>query len=181
MIATLFGKKKVDEDKAATIFVNAILRLTEVGFPTVVEELRESPEFERPPEFGPGDDELFATIILAGNLMELPNHVDAGHDRRIACMAVSKFAQAFGLDSTELEKDVKALQSFMARINHPSKNTVYAMGKCVFHKYDLFSYQELYFRELKAPNPIILKRINGLMSCFLWDWAQYQEQYRITN
>ena len=32
MIATLFGKKKVDEEKAATIFVNAILRLTEQGF-----------------------------------------------------------------------------------------------------------------------------------------------------
>lgn len=180
MIATLFGKKKVDEEKAATIFVNAILRLTEQGFASVVAELQESPEFVKKPDFGPGDDELFAQIVLAGNLMELPQHVDAGHDRRITSLAISKFAVVFNSTGAEMEKDINELKSYMGRINHPSKNTVYAMSKAVFHKYDLFRYQDQYFRDVKAPNPIILKRLNGLMCWMVWDWAEYQEHFRIT-
>lgn len=181
MISTLFGKKKVSEDKTATIFVNAVLRLTEEGFPVVVEELVESPEFTEPPVFGPGDDELFARIVLAGNLLELPGHLDAGQDRRVTTLAISKFAEVFGRPAAEMEQDVNDLKSVMGRLNHPSRNTVRAMGKAVFHQYDLYRIQESYFRDLKAPNPIILKRLNGLMNWMLWDWKEYQDQFRITT
>jgi hypothetical protein len=179
MISTLFGKKKIAEDKAANVFVNAILRLSEEGFPLVVEELRESPEFLAPPVFGPGDDELFAQLILAGNLLELPNHVDAGHDRRIATLAIAKAAEVFNVPAPEFEQDVRDLMSFMGRINQPSKNTVLAMSKAVFHKYDLFRHQDAYFRDVKAPNPIVLKRLKELMGWMIWDWREYQEHFRI--
>jgi len=181
MITTLFGKKKMTEDKLANIFVNAVLELTDNGFPSIVAELQESPEFERMPAFGPGDDELFAQIVLAGNLMEAQRALPAGTDRRVFSLSISKFAHALGLSASDLETDVIAMQHYMERINHPSKNTVYAMGKAVFHKYDLFCFQDSYFRDMKAPNPIVLKRLNGLMECFLWNWKQVQEEYRITN
>ncbi len=67
----------------------------------------------------------------------------------------------------------------MERLNFPSKNTVYAMSKVLFHSYDLFCFQDPYFREMQVPNPIILKRLNGLMGYFLWNWTEVNEQYRI--
>ncbi|TXI82225.1 MAG: hypothetical protein E6Q44_02535 [Flavobacteriales bacterium] len=92
---------------------------------------------------------------------------------------MSKFAQATGLGTADLEREVRALQSQMERLNFPSKNTVYAMSKVIFHRYDLFCFQDSYFREMKAPNPIILKRLNGLMGYFIWNWTEVNEQYRI--
>lgn len=180
MIGTLFGKKKISEDKLANVFVNAVLRLTEQGYPTIVEELAEASEFVSRPVFGPGDDELFAQILFAGNLMEAPKHLGAGQDQRLAQHAYSKFAPLMDTSAAELETETIALQHFMARINHPSKNTVYAMSKAIFHKYDLFRHQDAYFREQKAPNPIVLGRINKLMAYCLWDWAELLEEWRVT-
>lgn len=181
MIGTIFGKKKISEDKFANVFVNAVLRLTEQGYPMVVAELEEAGEFVTRPVFGPGDDELFALILFAGNLMEAPKHMPAGQDQRLAQHAYSKFAPLMDTSAAELEMETIALQHFMSRINHPSKNTVYAMSKAIFQKYDLFRHQDVYFREQKAPNPIVLGRINKLMQYCLWDWADLLDDWKVTS
>lgn len=181
MISTLFGKKRISEDKLANMFVNALFVLTENGFPNVAAELNESPEFEGSPEISPQDDTRFTLIVLTGNLMELPRQLPSGQDKRIRSLALSKFAQAVGLTTSEVEAEVDRLRSLMDRLNYPSKRTVYAMSKALFQEYDLLRFQTSYFREMKAPNPIILKRLNGLMECFLWDWSEFGEQYRIAS
>ena len=97
-------------------------------------------------------------------------------------MSVSKFAQAVGRDATSVELEVRSLQSRMERLNFPSKNTVYAMSKAVFHQYDLFRFQtDEFFRDQRVPHPVILKRVNGLMGFFLWDWDGFHEQYRVAH
>ncbi|MBP8823125.1 MAG: hypothetical protein KBH07_05745 [Flavobacteriales bacterium] len=180
MIGSIFGKRKISEDKFANVFVNAVLRLTEQGYPAIVAELQESNEFVIRPVFGPGDDDLFAQILFAGNLMEAPKHLPGGMDQRLAQHAYSKFAPLMDTTAAEIETETIAMQHFMARINHPSKQTVYAMSKAVFHKYDLFRNQDPYFRDLKAPNPIVLARINKLMHYCLWDWAELLEDLKVT-
>jgi hypothetical protein len=179
MIATLFGKKKITEEKLSTIFVNAVLELTEQGFPAIAAELNESPEFIVSPNLSEADDVDFALIVLTGNLMEMQRIIGPGLDRRIYSHSVSKFAQAIGHTGTDLEAEVRALQSTMERLNFPSKNIVYAMGKAMFHRYDLYCFQGVHFREQRSPNPIILKRINSLMNYFIWNWGDVQDQYRI--
>lgn len=180
MIGSIFGRKRISEEKFANVFVNAVLALTDQGFPIIRGELEEAAEFVTRPMFGPGDDELFALILFAGNLMEAPKHLPAGLDQRVVQHAYSKFAPLMDLSAAEMESETNALQSFMSRINHPSKNTVYAMSKAIFHKYDLFRNQDTYFRDLKAPNPIILGRINKLMQFCLWDWAELLDEMKVT-
>jgi hypothetical protein len=179
MITTLFGKKKITEEKLANVFVNAVLELVEKGWPAVAAELNEAPEFSAPPDLHEEDDVDFALIVLTGNLMEMQRVIGPGLDRRIYSLSVSKFAQAIGHTGADLEVEVRALQSTMERLNFPSKNTVYAMGKVMFHRYDLYCFQDVYFREQRAPNPIILKRLNSLMTYFIWNWTEVQDQYRI--
>lgn len=179
MIATLFGKKKLTQDKLANAFVSAVLELTAEGFPTVAAELNESPEFEVSPGLQQSDDGAFALIVLTANLMEMQRLMGPGTDRRIQALSISKFAQAMGLDNAATEREVKMLRERMERLNFPSKNIVYAMGKAIFHDYDLFCFQDAYFRELRSPNPIILKRVNGLMGFFLWSWSEVLDQYKV--
>lgn len=179
MIGTLFGKKKITEDKLANAFVNAVLELTAAGFPMVAAELNEAPEFEVSPGLKEEDDGPFATIVLAANLVEMQRTIGPGLDKRLFALSISKFAQAMGSDAATVERQVKDLQGRMDRLNFPSKNTVYAMGKVLFHEYDLFCFQDSYFREMRAPNPIILKRLNGLMGYFMWSWTEVVDQYRV--
>jgi len=179
MIATLFGKKKLTEDKLANVFVNAVLELTAEGFPTVADELNESPEFAASPKLAESDDRAFALIVLTANLIEMQRVVGPGLDRRLYSLSISKFAEALGTTGTELEAEVKAVRDRMDRLNYPSKNTVYAMSKVLFSEYDLFCFQDTYFREQRSPNPIILKRLNGLMGYFLWNWSGVLEQYKV--
>jgi hypothetical protein len=179
MIATLFGKKKMTEDKLSNVFVNAVLELTDQGFPMVAEELNESPEFEVSPDLDPADDARFAMVVLAGNLLEMERVVGPGLDKRLFSLSISKFAQAFDRTGTDMEDEIRALQGRMERINYPSKNTARAMSAVLFQEYELFCFQDIYFREQRSPNPIILKRINNLMGYFLWSWTEVLEQYRV--
>lgn len=179
MIATLFGKKKLTEDKLANVFVNAVLELTAEGFSTISAELNESPEFEAFPNISEADDRPFALLILTANLIEMERVVGPGLDKRLYSLSISKFAKAMDTTGTELELEVKALRDRMERMNFPSKNTVYAMSKVLFAEYDLFCFQDTYFREQRSPNPIILKRLNGLMGYFLWNWTGVLDQYKV--
>lgn len=179
MIATLFGKKKLTEDKLANVFVNAVLELTAEGFASVSAELNESPEFAACPNIPEHDDRAFALIILTANLIEMERVVGPGLDKRLYALSISKFANAMGTTGTELELEVKGVRERMERMNFPSKNTVYAMSKVLFSEYDLFCFQDTYFREQRSPNPIILKRLNALMGYFLWNWTGVLEQYRV--
>lgn len=179
MIATLFGKKKLTEDKLANVFVNAVLELTAEGFPTVADELNESPEFAVSPNLAESDDRPFALVVLTANLIEMQRIVGPGLDKRLYSLSISKFAQALGTTGSDLELEVKAVRDRMDRLNYPSKNTVYAMSKVLFSEYDLFCFQDTYFREQRSPNPIILKRLNGLMGYFLWNWSGVLEQYKV--
>ena len=172
MIATLFGKKKITEDKLANVFVNAVLELSAEGFGAIAAELNEAPEFDASPGLKEEDDHRFAMIVLAANLTEMQRTMGPGVDKRLFALSVSKFAQAMGLGNTDVEQEVRSLQHQMDRLNHPSKNTVYAMGRVLFSKYDLFCFQDSYFREMRSPNPIILKRLNGLMGYFIWSWSE---------
>ena len=82
----------------------------------VVEELVENPVPE-PPVFGPGDDELFAQIVLAQTSWSCPGHLDAGQDRRVTTLAHLKFAGSSGRPAAEMEQDVNDPQSVMGRLN----------------------------------------------------------------
>ena len=176
---TLFRKKKLKEDKVANIFVNSILDLVDEGFPEVVALINEDPEFVSSPNICVENSDQFLLIVLAGNLKFIPDHFDNYQDVRLIDRILRKTANALGVDASDLKETVSSYQSYFSRINHPSKNTLYAMSKAVFHKYQLNDYQEEYFRNMNAPNPIFLKRMDDIITNFVWDWSSFQEKYRV--
>ena len=155
--------------------------MTEKGFTEVADLINDDPAFERSPGIQASDDKKFLLIIIAGNLDLLTKMLESGQDRRVRSRTVAKLAEVFGMKSAELDSKLAELNGFMKRVNHPSKNTLYAMNKAVFFKYDLNDFQEEYFRNMKTPNPLFLSRLNDVMRFFLWDWNGFLEDYKITN
>jgi len=69
----------------------------------------------------------------------------------------------------------------MSRINTPSKNTLYAMSKAVFFKYNLNAYQQDYFKIMQTPNPLFLKRMDEIMANFLFDWESFTDKFKVVS
>jgi hypothetical protein len=174
-------KKKLSESKLAAYFVNSIFHLVETSFEDVVEIIRNDTSFEKTPLIEASQREEFLLIVLAGNMHYVPSHFNDYQDIRILDYIYKELAQAFGITSTEVKEIVRNYQSYFKRINHPSKNTHYAMSKAVFFKYNLNQYQEEYFRQMETPNPIFLKHLDELMGHFLFEWGEIHTRFKIVE
>lgn len=176
---SIFGKKKLTDESVANIFVNSLLETVEKGFPEVAGFINDSPEFVSSPRVDEKDYGRFLMITLAGNLSTLGKHFHHGQDRAIVQHILKKFASVLDMETEAFVRKVKEYKQFMSRVNHPSKNILYAMSKAMFFKYELNKYQVEYFRNLNTPNPIFLKNLDEVMNNFLWDWNAFEEKYKV--
>ena len=178
---TIFKKKKLTEDQLANFFVNSILNLIEEGFQDVVEIINNDPEFTKTPNISKEDYDKFLLVVIAGNIKLMSDHFDSVKDVRITEKIYRKLGAALSVEPLTLKENIAKYQSWMSRINHPSKNTRYAMSKGVFFKYELNQFQSDYFRNMNTPNPIFLKRLDEVINQFLFNWNDIKENYRISS
>lgn len=180
MISTLFGKKKITEDKLANIFVNSMLKAVDESFGDIVDAMVNDPEFKIKPSINKTDSDKFLMIVVVGNLSYLNRYFSNTEEVVLKGKITQKFANVFGMSYDEMANIFKDFGQFIYRVNHPSKNMLYGMSKAVFYKYRLGQYQDEYFAQLDAPNPIFLKRLDTLMENYLWDWNTFLDKYKFS-
>ena len=90
-----------------------------------------------------------------------------------------KLSKIYAIPEVDFTKMIREYQSFIAKVNHPSKNMVYGMSKAIFYKYKLNQFQDEYFRRMQAPNPLFLKRMDEVMSNFVWNWDAFFKKYKL--
>lgn len=180
MISSLFGKKRISEDRLANIFVNAIMKAVDESFGDVVDTITNDPEFKSKPVLDKSDSDKFLIIAVVGNLAYLNRYFSNTEEMVLRNKITQKFATVFGLTFDEMANIFKDFGNFIYRVNHPSKNMLYGMSKAVFYKYKLGKYQDQYFAQLDAPNPIFLKRMDTVMENYIWDWNLFLEKYKFT-
>jgi hypothetical protein len=175
----IFGKKKVKENVVANIFVNTILNTIDSGFIDVVGVINDAPEFTTSPNLTINNDDAFVLIILAANLNYIPANLKNQQDERLKQLIITKFSNAFGVEEEQLKEVIGNYQCYLAKVNHPSKNTRYAMSKAIFGKYHLNQFQDEYFQNMNSPNPMFLKRLDEVLESFLWNWDTYTDKFHI--
>ena len=180
MLNSLFGKKKLSEDKVANIFVNSILNAVQTSFGDLVDSVKNDKEFLTTPVIDREDSDKFLMIVMVGNLSYLPRYFSNTEEMIVRGKIISKMGGVFGLSYDEMNNIVKDFEQFIYRVNHPSKNMLYGMSKAFFFKYDLGQYQDEYFAQLNAPNPILLKRMDTLMENYLWNWDEFLNRFKFT-
>jgi hypothetical protein len=174
-------KRKLNADKLANVFVNALIEATEQGFADVSELINEDAAFICNPNITPDKNNQFLLIVIVGNLRFLDQYFDAYESKEIRSHIIQKFSLIFDMDEYEFEKMLTELDQFISRVNHPSKNTLYGMSKAVFHKFQLNEYQEAYFKSMSTPNPLFLKRMDDILTNFIWDWDEFFKKYRLSH
>lgn len=178
MLGTLI-KRRLSDNQVANVFVNALLEVVDNGFKEVAALINEDPIFVASPNIQPNQDGEFALIIFVGNLSFLESTFEAEQAYRVEKLIFEKLGKLYGMSETNFANLVREYQSFISRVNHPSKNMIYGMSKAIFHKYKLNDFQDEYFRRMQAPNPLFLKRMDEVMQNFIWNWDAFFKKYKI--
>jgi hypothetical protein len=178
MLGTLI-KKRLSDNQVANIFINALFDTVDNGFKEVAQLINEDTAFVRSPEIADKENGEFALIVIVGNLSFLESTFEAEEASRIERIIFEKLAAMYEMSILDFTKMIREYQSFIARINHPSKNMIYGMSKALFHKYGLNEFQDDYFRRMQAPNPLFLKRMDEVIGNFIWNWDAFFKKYKL--
>lgn len=180
MLDILF-KKKLKEEKLAKFFTTSILNITHEGFDDIVDSIVTDSAFETVPVIDRNEIQPFIMIVIAGNLKFLSENFNDYQDVRLQDQIIRNLARELQADLGALKKEIGKYQNLISKINLPSKNTLYGMSKAVFDAYNLYPYQEEYFKNMKSFNPIFIKNLNHIMKLFIFDWVAYREKYKIVQ
>jgi len=178
----MFGtilRKKVSDDKLANVFINGLFKTIDEGFPVVADFINDDAAFVKSPGIAHNQSYEFSLIVIVGNLSFLESAFEPEQADRVEKLVYQKLAKAYEMEVGEFKQLLKDYKSLMWRLNHPSKNMIYAMSKAVFDKYALYNYQDEYFKRMQSPNPLFLKRMDEIIENFIWDWDAFFKKYKL--
>ena len=178
MFSTLI-KRRLTDNQVANIFINAIFDSVDKGFEEVALLINEDTAFSSSPNININNNREFGLIVIVGNLSYLESNFEADQTERVEKIIFEKLSKLYAIDVSSFKKLIKEYQSFIARVNHPSKNWVYGMSKAIFYKYKLNEFQDEYYKRVQAPNPLFLKRMNEIMVNFIWNWDAFSKKFKL--
>ncbi len=178
MFSTLI-KRRLTDNQVANIFINAIFDSVDKGFEEVALLINEDTAFSSSPNININNNREFGLIVIVGNLSYLESNFEAEQTERVEKIIFEKLSKLYAIDLSSFKKLIKEYQSFIARVNHPSKNWVYGMSKAIFYKYKLNEFQDEYFKRMQAPNPLFLKRMDEIMVNFIWNWDAFSKKFKL--
>lgn len=178
MLGTIL-KRKLTDNQLANIFINAIFDSVDNGFKEVAQMVNEDVAFVSSPSIDEKNSGEFGLIVIVGNLSFLESTFEPEQAGRVEKVIFEKLAKIYGMPESQFIVMIRDYQSFIAKVNHPSKNMIYGMSKALFFKYELNDFQDEYFKRMQAPNPLFLKRMDEVMSNFLWNWDAFFKKYRL--
>ena len=178
MFSTLI-KRRLTDNQVANIFINAIFDSVDKGFEEVAQLINEDTAFSSSPKININNNREFGLIVIVGNLSYLESNFEAEQTERVEKIIFEKLSKLYAIDVSSFKKLIKEYQSFISRVNHPSKNWVYGMSKAIFYKYKLNEFQDEYYKRVQAPNPLFLKRMNEIMVNFIWNWDAFSKKFKL--
>ncbi len=178
---TLFKKKKIKEDVAANIFINSILNTIDSGFPEIVGILNDAPEFVKSPQLSVANDDKFTLIVFAVNLNLIDDYFDPIEGESLKTTVLEKLSEVFDVSQEDFSAAIGQYQSYLSKVNFPSKNKVYAISKAIFGKYNLYDFQDEYFKNMRSPNPMLLKRMDEATENFVFNWEAFHDKYNYSK
>ena len=178
MISELI-KKKLTEDKIASVFAKSMLDVIDKGFEDVVGLVNDDPVFVKSPQLSSDNIKDFMLIVVTANMSMMDDYFLPEQSSRVESEIYTALADELGCEELTLKKVVSSFDQEMMRVNHPSKNMLYAMSKAFFSKYELNQYQDQYFKRMQSPNPLFLKRMDEIMMNFVWDWEAFFKKFKL--
>ncbi len=180
MFSTLFGKKKLKEEKIAQVFVDTINSTAIDGFPTLADYINHETEFKNRPNISPLQVEWFLYIVFAANLYNLKRFFPSEQLNRMRLLIIDEFiASLEGRRADETLANINNYEAFICQLKSPTDEMEKVISKAVFYKYGLNEFQIDHFQKLNAPNPLVVKSLSEITGNFIWNWEDVLQKYKL--
>ncbi len=180
MFSTLFGKKKLKEEKIAQVFVDTINTTAIEGFPTIADFINHESEFTESPQISPKQVEWFLYIVFSANLYNLKKFFPSEQLNRMRLLIIDEFiASLEGRHEDQTLENINNYEAFIGQLKAPTDELEKVISKAIFYKYGLNNFQIDHFKNLNAPNPVVIKTLSEVSSNFIWNWEDVLQKYKL--
>ena len=180
-LGLLSKKKKVKAELAATIYVNLLNNVIEVGFVEIKDFINNNNNLEDNPNLTDLDIDWFRNIVFLGNIQLLDNYFEEKDAANLRGYILDEMHKDF----LESEQNL-AIERFLDYENYfdelliENEDSIGAMAYGIFEKYNINEFQGDLFKRKNKPNPIFYNELKNLLTHFIWNWDDYLEKNKLS-
>ena len=180
-LGLLSKKKKVKAELAATIYVNLLNNVIEVGFVEIKDFINNNNNLEDNPNLTNLDIDWFKNIVFLGNIKNLNIFFEENDSSDLRGYILDEMYKELSKSDQHL-----AIERFLDYENYfdelliENEDSIGAMAYGIFEKYNINEFQGDLFKRKNKPNPIFYNELKNLLTHFMWNWEDYLEKNKLS-
>ena len=180
-LGLLSKKKRVKAKLAATIYVNLLNNVIEVGFVEIKDFINNNNNLEDNPNLTNLDIDWFRNIVFLGNIKNLDTFFEDKDSADFRGYILDEMYK----ELSESEQHL-AIERFLDYENYfdelliENEFSINAMAYGIFEKYNINDFQGDLFKRKNKPNPIFYNELKNLLKHFIWNWEDYLEKNKLS-
>ncbi|CAI8272724.1 MAG: Uncharacterised protein [Cryomorphaceae bacterium] len=180
-LGLLSKKKKVKAELAATIYVNLLNNVIEVGFVEIKDFINNNNNLEDNPNLTNLDIDWFKNIVFLGNIKNLNIFFEENDSSDLRGYILDEMYKELSKSDQHL-----AIERFLDYENYfdelliENEDSIGAMAYGIFEKYNINEFQGDLFKRKNKPNPIFYNELKNLLTHFIWNWDDYLEKNKLS-
>mgnify|MGYP001334560967 FL=1 len=180
-LGLLSKKKKVKAELAATIYVNLLNNVIEVGFVEIKDFINNNNNLEDNPNLTNLDIDWFKNIVFLGNIKNLNIFFEENDSSDLRGYILDEMYKELSKSDQHL-----AIERFLDYENYfdelliENEDSIGAMAYGIFEKYNINEFQGDLFKRKNKPNPIFYNELKNLLTHFIWNWEDYLEKNKLS-
>ena len=180
-LGLLSKKKKVKAELAATIYVNLLNNVIEVGFVEIKDFINNNNNLEDNPNLTNLDIEWFKNLVFLGNIKNLNIFFEENDSSDLRGYILDEMYKELSKSDQHL-----AIERFLDYENYfdelliENEDSIGAMAYGIFEKYNINEFQGDLFKRKNKPNPIFYNELKNLLTHFIWNWEDYLEKNKLS-
>jgi len=180
-LGLLSKKKKVKAELAATIYVNLLNNVIEVGFVEIKDFINNNNNLEDNPNLTNLDIDWFKNIVFLGNIKNLNIFFEENDSSDLRGYILDEMYKELSKSDQHL-----AIERFLDYENYfdelliENEDYIGAMAYGIFEKYNINEFQGDLFKRKNKPNPIFYNELKNLLTHFIWNWEDYLEKNKLS-
>ena len=173
-------KEKISVKDTANIFVVALNKVVNDGFPEIQTFLNKNNNLDKSPEISDEEIRWFRLIIFSGNLHLLSTKFEDTEALELRNKIIDELILFLDEDN-EISMDLFLnYETYFKDILVKQVDPIETMAVAVFDQYNINDCQSELLKRKNEPNPVLFNELRKYLSHFIWNWDEFLEKCKIT-
>jgi len=180
-LGLLSGKKKIDPNKAISIYVALLDQVISEGFVEIRNFINNNSNLEVNPNLQAYDIDWFSDVVFLGNISNLDSYFEEEEVVELRNLILDTRHKDLSMnDQTLVIETFLVYEKYFNELIFKYECPISAMAYAIFEKYNINSFQGDLFKKKNKPNPVFLNELKNVLSHFIWNWEDYLQKNKIS-